>query len=514
MQGKLYGQNQGGGLKLNGSIKEVYTEESITKGDLLEYIGNKVRKTSTSQFVGVAKSGGIAGALINMWTLGAQEGYITNGLVAHFSGEDGYVDGAWVDRISGYKFTPISTSTAPVYDEYLKLYEATTFGGMKSDFKTPASSEYSFEITVRDFKNITSNSMTNNYATLMGGEIDQYTLTTDSLRLYRVATGASSEPNKLVAVKGGSSIHVMDRSEFEDNGLDTFTFIPEVGIFRNGLKIADLGGSSVARGIGLFTEYSGLYTSYFRGKGKIHSVRMYNRQLTPEEVAQNYEMDKEIYEHKVDTDNYVDDGLVFYLSGEDVPIDNKWYDRIAHNPTTLYNSPSYDNGNKCYSFNGTNQYGRFDVNSVTSGDFTLEVYYKQDQVGPFDVMCGTARGSAKGYGILNNSGTNYAWINSSSTITLPSADRPTQVEGRKTYNRLSRETANMHFNLIDSSRNVYKTFTGTSANLNVSDFRIANSGTSNIYSKCQIYSIRLYNRKLTDEEIAQNYAEDVRIYGE
>jgi hypothetical protein len=221
--------------------------------------------------------------------------YVLEGLVAWFSGEDDYTDGAWVDRISGYKFTPVSTSTAPVYDADNKLYEAQSFGGMKSDFQLPASSEYSFEIVVRDFKNITSDNMSSHYAVLMGGAMDKYTSLTDTLRLNRISTGASSNANKLLATKAGDVTHVMDRSEFEDNALDTFTFVPEVGLFRNGIKLTDLGASTTARGIGLFIEYSGMYINYYRSKGKIHSVRMYNRQLTAEEVAHNYATDLGIY---------------------------------------------------------------------------------------------------------------------------------------------------------------------------------------------------------------------------
>lgn len=212
---------------------------------------------------------------------------------------------------------------------------------------------------------------------------------------------------------------------------------------------------------------------------------------------------------------YVTDGLIIHFSGEDKPIDGKWVDRIIQKNTSLTNSPTYDSTNKCYSFNGINQYGTFTMTDTTGGDFTLEVYYKQDEVGPFDVRVGNNRSTSRGFGIVNDNGTSYAWIYSTSELTLPTADRPIQVAGRKTYTRLSRETATMHFDLIDGVQKVNRTFEGVSDDLRVSGYRMAYSGNdANKYSKCQIYSIRLYNRKLTDEEIAQNYAEDVRIYGE
>jgi hypothetical protein len=438
--------------------------------------------------------------------------YINNGLVALFSGEDDYKDGAWVDRVSGYKFTPLSTSTAPVYDSEYKLYDQNTFGGMVSDFTIPAGGNFSFEVVTRDIYDATSSNMNSNYATIVGCAMDGWSIASGGIVFIRRQT---SENGYSFGSSGASvETYKLSRNNVVDNGLDTFTYVPNVGMFRNGVKVSDAGESKAERKVGLFTHYSGSYTNTYKAKAKIHSVRVYNRELTAEEVAHNYEVDKEIYTIKVDTDNYVSNGLLFYLSGEDAPVDNTWIDRISKTVTTLYNSPTYDSNNKCYSFNGTNQYGTFNMSSATSGDFTLEVYYKQDTVGPFDVMCGTKRGSANGYGILNNNGANYAWIYGGSSLTLASADRPTQVAGRKVYTRLSREGSTMHFDLIDSQQNVNKTFAGTSINLGVSSFRIANSGSSNIYSKAQIYSIRLYNRILTDEEIAQNHAEDVRIYGE
>lgn len=293
MQAKLYGQNQGGGLKLNGTTKEVYAEENVAKGDLLEYIGDKVRKTRTNQFVGVAKSGGIAGALVNMWTLGVQEGYITNGLVAHFSGEDNYKDGAWVDRVSGYKFTPLSTSAAPVYDAEYKLYDQNTFGGMVSDFTIPAGADFSFEVVARDIYDATSSNLSSYYGTIVGCAMDGYGIAGGGIVFIR----RKQSDNGYAFGSQGSSVdtYKLPRSEVVDDALDTFTYVPNVGMFRNGVKLSDAGESVAERKIGLFTHYSGSYTSYYRGKAKIHCVRVYDRQLTAEEVAQNRAEDIKIY---------------------------------------------------------------------------------------------------------------------------------------------------------------------------------------------------------------------------
>jgi hypothetical protein len=296
MQGKLYGQNQGGGLKLNGTIKEVYTAENITAGDLVEYVDDKIRKTRTNQFAGVAKTGGIAGTLVSMWTkvtVEPQDGYIANGLIAHFSGEDDYNNGSWLDRVNGYKFTPIASSTQPKYDATNKLYNQDTFGGMVSDFTIPAGSGFSFEVAARDIYDATSSNISSYYGTIVGCAMDGWGIADGGIVFIR----RKNSDNGYAFGSSGSTIETykLSRNNVVDNALDTFTYVPNVGIFHNGVKVSDAGESAAERKVGLFTHYSGSYTSTYRAKAKIHSVRVYNRQLTAEEVAHNYAEDIRIY---------------------------------------------------------------------------------------------------------------------------------------------------------------------------------------------------------------------------
>lgn len=68
-EAKLYGKS-GGGMKIDGIIASypVYTGQTINAGDFVEIIDGTVRKVTTQNFSGVAKSGGSAGAVIRIYT--------------------------------------------------------------------------------------------------------------------------------------------------------------------------------------------------------------------------------------------------------------------------------------------------------------------------------------------------------------------------------------------------------------------------------------------------------------
>ena len=221
----------------------------------------------------------------------------------------------------------------------------------------------------------------------------------------------------------------------------------------------------------------------------------------------------------IDINNgYVTDGLLFNLSGLVAPnIKNYWLDSVNGARAVLYNSPTYDSANKCYTFNGTNQYGTIYMNGA-GGDFTLEVYYKQDTSGNFDVMLGQGRGYYPGFGIVNASGVHYCWVTTSTgkANALPESDRISLITGKKLYTRLSRETSTAHFAIKGSDVDITKSYTASAIAIDETEFSIGKSGynpSTVFYSNANIYAIRLYNRKLTAAEVQQNYEQDVLNFG-
>lgn len=68
---KLYGQ-KASGMNINGIVMDYYAATALQKGDLVKIINQtQVRKTTTSQFDGVAKVNAVEGAKVNIYTLGA-----------------------------------------------------------------------------------------------------------------------------------------------------------------------------------------------------------------------------------------------------------------------------------------------------------------------------------------------------------------------------------------------------------------------------------------------------------
>jgi hypothetical protein len=219
---------------------------------------------------------------------------------------------------------------------------------------------------------------------------------------------------------------------------------------------------------------------------------------------------------------YIADGLIANFCGLDAPVNNQWIDRVANIPATLYNSPIYKN--KCYSFNGVNQYGDFNVDGA-KGDFTMEVYYKQPTGSKgFSVMIGKSVGYYPGYGVQTYDGKLYSWFVKSigSTVTNPSSanSRPSAIYDSNAYMSLRRSNTELTFNANSQNGNFQNAGTVASGTISSSIYSICKRGsdpTSDIiskgaYTQADVYAVRLYNRKLTDEEIAHNYKEDLRIY--
>lgn len=219
--------------------------------------------------------------------------YVTDGLIAWFTGEDGYIDGAWVDRISGYKFKPVSGSTAPVHDSVNKLYEATKLGGMISDWQIPSDGPHTFEVVTRDIKNM-GRASTNNYGVLVGGDMSGYSMVTDTIAIIKLAN-SGTDANIINVTRLGNTepIYKIDPATLEDKSLDTFSYT-RTALYHNAVKKDSMPTTTNKRYVGLFT-HKGTAASSYRGTGKIHAVRVYNRNLTAEEIAQNRAEDIRLY---------------------------------------------------------------------------------------------------------------------------------------------------------------------------------------------------------------------------
>lgn len=246
--------------------------------------------------------------------------------------------------------------------------------------------------------------------------------------------------------------------------------------------------------------------------------------------------DTEFYPvYKTEGLNYVQDGLYANYTGVNYA-GNKWIDVANSRNLTLYNSPTYNKELLRYEFGGgsTKQYANGAVNAP-SGDFTIEVYGSIPSVSStstIPVFFGSIYSYTAGYGlnaVLNSGdirlGTFITWQNTTSSTNpntnsknmyldgILSADIKTKFVFRRSKSDGAISIFAQNVNGTVTESDTFTTNSITATQLTVGTSKSGSTATSD-YRKSNIHAIRIYDRVLTDEEIAQNHTEDVRIYGE
>lgn len=189
----------------------------------------------------------------------------------------------------------------------------------------------------------------------------------------------------------------------------------------------------------------------------------------------------------VTENGYVTNGLVLLYDGYSYPIDDEWIDLSAngHNGT-IYGATWKDT---YYQLDGVNDYisSEFDIN----GDYgTIEIcsqYLNGDVILSFD------------NGVINNL-----------TVTkdVSSVFRNVVDSGTRGI-RYAYGTYNAYFNgVLSNNQNYTNTNNGSFISIGSS---VANA--SRNVSGQRVYSVRVYNRQLTDAEIVQNYNVDKYRFG-
>lgn len=219
----------------------------------------------------------------------------TEGMQAHWDGfQPLNSSNQWVDVVNGYTFTPVTSSAVPVHQD--NLLNFTKWGGMKSSLRTPATSvtPYTLEITLRDTYSATPY-LSDNYGTIIDTGMDSDWISYPGIHLRKFVSKVQIFYRNSSWKDPYGYVNIA-KADFVPNGLDTFTFVPTKGIYRNGVclqETPDMIMPEEALGIGTYP--AGSYASYYKLKFKVHSVRYYPFELTEEQIKQNYETDKYIY---------------------------------------------------------------------------------------------------------------------------------------------------------------------------------------------------------------------------
>lgn len=221
--------------------------------------------------------------------------YISYNGAIIWTGENGLNENnQWVDISGQNTFTPMNASIVPVYDTNLKLLDFNAYGGMKSSFSLPATTEteYTLELVLRDTD--TSSSAGGNWGKILGPEMSSWY---NKSNTYAI-NGAWNHTGLPVGQQNSYSIdyyvgskQTTYRSTTERQpGVTTITVIPTQGLWVNGIKENEFNLSCVTTQFALASGI-GANASYSNTKVKVHSVRYYPIALSEEQIKNNYQVD-------------------------------------------------------------------------------------------------------------------------------------------------------------------------------------------------------------------------------
>ena len=242
--------------------------------------------------------------------------------------------------------------------------------------------------------------------------------------------------------------------------------------------------------------------------GTIWNLRAYNRVLTANEVAQNYNYNLQYYQM---VGNVIRPGLIAYLNAFD-------QDSYAGTGTVVYDLSGNNNnfnilGN--VTWDGVNGFGNFTGNSTGSGNklqaITASAFQnlKTSQNGYGYTVCVWAKSTGGGGAwrklIGNSDGDNYIDLYQSSAA---QGYWHQDGSGDTLYVNDGNYYVNDSFSMTDSVWRMYSAvnFNGGTVTNPAGTLSIGNEPTSNAYPWTgQIGAVMIYNRVLSKQELANNF---------
>lgn len=199
--------------------------------------------------------------------------YVMNGLVLWLDGIDkGNVSGSWVDKISGYVFEGVNNPTFG--DNYVATSAINDSYLLNSDFNTPLSETGTIEVCVSDFS-VSGNQLIYMPAEIAGEPVSfSYKLAFGMYSGNAIIWTASAKSRPMVSFTQGFSV-------VSTNGTVSVVDGQEKQLSTN----ASYWGSQNQK------NYIGRRYSGNGFTGKIHAIRIYDRQLTADEMIYNQRID-------------------------------------------------------------------------------------------------------------------------------------------------------------------------------------------------------------------------------
>lgn len=253
-------------------------------------------------------------------------------------------------------------------------------------------------------------------------------------------------------------------------------------------------------------------------KGKIYAVRIYKKKLTQKEINNNYTLDKVRYpmEKSINDTEYIDNGLLLAYDGKVKPENNVWKDLSGNGVDGVmsgFDSNSWKNdGIILDGIDDHLQLGN-NLKHLFKSSMTLEFVLNVDASKPRGVLLGnyTRAGNIN----IEKSGTKgRIWYNSGAVDT--STNDSYFISNKPIYYTIVFDKDTNTFFLYQNGT-LMKSISDEKFAINVDfidaligiDYRDNNS---EVALKGKMYSVRIYNRILSQEEINKHYQIDKEKY--
>ena len=269
---------------------------------------------------------------------------------------------------------------------------------------------------------------------------------------------------------------------------------------------------------------------------EVYSIRIYNRSLTADEISKNYEEDKRRFQIEDIKDNpsaselgYVSNGLMCLYDGEYNSEFGKskktktWYDLSKNNNNATLKNFDF-NKTSGWTANSLLLDGKNDwvsMQKIYNNNMTVEIALKilnEKDVKKLYVIDNYESGgmgiekNTSGYmlGAVNVDGSYYTALSNNKINDNTKYSLTLQYDGS---NILYREN-DLKYNTYAEGR-IKEPINSTrfALGVNASGENYDNMESSEAFNNFEVYSVRIYNRALTDEEISQNYNVDKERFG-
>lgn len=269
---------------------------------------------------------------------------------------------------------------------------------------------------------------------------------------------------------------------------------------------------------------------------EVYSIRIYNRSLTADEISKNYEEDKRRFQIEDIKDNpsaselgYVSNGLMCLYDGEYNSKFGKskktktWYDLSKNNNNATlknfdFNKTSGWTGNSLL-LDGKNDW--VSMQKIYNNNMTVEIALKILNEKDGKKLYVIDNYESGGMGIeKNTSGYMLGAVNVDGSYYTALSNN--KINDNKKYSlTLQYDGSNILYRENDIKYNTYAegrikepiNSTRFVLGVNASGENYDNMESSEAFNNFEVYSVRIYNRALTDEEISQNYNVDKERFG-